>query len=91
MMSSIEIVKQTLFTQWNLMRWVRLIAGLFFAVQAVQIHDTIAGVIAAMLLVQAVTNTGCCGVGSCAVPTSTKKLDPGQEVEYEEIKQKNLN
>jgi hypothetical protein len=87
-MNSIETVKQTLFTQWNLMRWIRLAAGLFFAVQAVQIHDTIAGVISMILLVQALTNTGCCGVSGCAVPTTTKNPNAIQEVEYEEIKKK---
>lgn len=72
------------------MRWIRLVAGLFFAVQAVQIHDTIAGLISAMLLVQAFTNTGCCGVSGCAVPatTTTKKADPLQEIEYEEVQEK---
>jgi len=90
-MNSIETIKQTLFTQWTLIRWIRLIAGMFFAVQAVQIHDTIAGLISAMLLVQAFTNTGCCGVSGCAVPTSTKNSHLSQEVEYEEIKQKSLN
>lgn len=90
-MNSIEIVKQTLFTQWNLMRWIRLAAGLFFAVQAVQLHDTIAGLVSTILLVQALTNTGCCGVSGCTVPTSTKKSNLIEEVEYEEIKQKNLN
>jgi hypothetical protein len=90
-MNSIQIVKQTLFTQWNLMRWIRLAAGLFFAVQAVQLHDTIAGLVSTILLVQALTNTGCCGIGGCAVPASNKKSDLIQEVEYEEIKQKSLN
>lgn len=90
-MNSIETLKQTLFTQWNLMRWVRLVAGLFFAVQAVQIHDAIAGLLSTILLVQAFTNTGCCGVGGCTVQSATKPSDLSKDVEYEEIKQKNLN
>ncbi len=90
-MNAIETIKLTLLTNWSLMRWIRLLAGLFFAVQAVQLHDVIAGVIATMLLVQAFTNTGCCGVSGCAVPTTEKKSDLTQEVEYEEIKPKNLN
>lgn len=88
-MNTIESIKQTLFTQWNLMRIIRLGAGLFLAVQAVQLHDVIAGFISAILLIQAFTNTGCCGVSGCAVPTTTKNSNPTQEVEYEEVKDKN--
>ncbi len=87
-MNSIEAIKQTLFTQWSLMRVIRLVAGLFLTVQAVQMHDAIAGFISAILLFQAFTNTGCCGVSGCAVPATTKKSDAIQEVEYEEVKDK---
>jgi len=87
-MNSIEAIKQTLFTQWNLMRVIRLAAGIFLAVQAVQIHDAIAGFISAILLFQAFTNTGCCGVSGCAVPATAKNSDAAQEVEYEEVKEK---
>ena len=87
-MNSIEAIKQTLFTQWNLMRVIRVAAGIFLAVQAVQMHDTIAGFISAILLFQAFTNTGCCGVSGCVVPATTKNYDPTQEVEYEEVKEK---
>lgn len=83
-----EAIKQTLFTQWNLMRWIRLAAGMFLATQAFQMHDTIAGFISAILLFQAFTNTGCCGVGGCAVPTTNKNSEVTQEVEYEEVKEK---
>lgn len=87
-MNTIEAIKQTLFTQWNLMRIIRLAAGLFLAVQAVQLYDVMAGFISVILLFQAFTNTGCCGVGGCAVPTTTKASNSTQEVEYEEIKGK---
>lgn len=85
-MNSIESMKQTLLTQWNLMRVIRLSAGIFLTVQAVHMHDAIAGFIAVILLFQAFTNTGCCGVSGCAVPDSTKRSDAVQEVEYEEIR-----
>jgi hypothetical protein len=86
-MNSIETIKQTLFAQWNLLRWIRLVAGLFLAVQSLQLHDSITGFISAIFLFQALTNTGCCGVGGCAVPASSKNFDVNQEVEYEEIKE----
>ncbi len=87
-MNTIESIKQTLFTQWNLMRIIRLGAGLFLAVQAVQLHEVIAGFISTILLFQAFTNTGCCGVSGCAVPKTKKTLSPTEEVEYEEVKKK---
>jgi hypothetical protein len=87
-MNSIEAIKQTLLTQWNLMRVIRLGAGIFLAVQAVQMHDTIAGFVSAILLFQAFTNTGCCGTSGCAVPTNSKNTDAAQQVEYEEVKEK---
>jgi len=87
-MNSIEVVKQTLFAQWNLMRWIRLIVGIFLAVQAIQMHDAVAGFISVIFLFQAFTNTGCCGVSGCAVPMNTKNKDHIEEVEYEEVKEK---
>jgi hypothetical protein len=87
-MNSIETIKQTLFTEWNLMRWIRLGAGIFFAVQAIQIHDAIAGFISMIFLFQAVTNTGCCGVSGCAVPRDGKNPSTSEVVEYEEVKGK---
>ncbi len=86
MMNSIDAFRQTLFTQWNLMRLIRLVAGIFFAAQAIQIQDAMAGFISAIFLFQAVTNTGCCGISGCAVPTNSKNSEPTQVVEYEEIK-----
>lgn len=80
-----EVIKQTLFTQWNFMRALRLVAGIFFLVQAYMIHDTIAGFVGALLLFQALTNTGCCGVGGCAVPAQSKKAEAVTTVEYEEV------
>ncbi|HEY6063437.1 MAG TPA: hypothetical protein VIV35_07490 [Chitinophagaceae bacterium] len=79
----IAAVKQVLFTGWHLMRWLRLGLGIFITVQAIQNHDPFSGFIAAFLLFQAVTNTGCCGVSGCAVPVSKdppgKTVDPGFE------------
>ncbi|MEY4930617.1 MAG: hypothetical protein RI909_1341 [Bacteroidota bacterium] len=87
-MSSIETIKLTLFTNWNLMRWIRLAIGIYLAAQAIQLHDTLSGFVSALFLVQALTNTGCCGVNGCALPATSKKSDDFQEVEYDEIKNK---
>jgi hypothetical protein len=83
-----EAIKQMLLTQWNLIRIIRLTAGLYLVFQAVQLHDMLAGFISTILLFQALTNTGCCGVSGCAVPPSTKSSNTTQDVDYEEIKEK---
>ena len=84
-MDTLSSIKQTLFTNWNLMRWLRLALGLFIAYQAIQLHDSLSGIISIFFLFQAVTNTGCCGTNSCAVPATSKKEANEHDVKYEEI------
>lgn len=81
-----ETFKQTLLTNWNFMRWLRLSIGVYAAIQAVLMHDTVLGFFSAFFLVQAVTNTGCCGTQACVAPAVEKKSDNIEEVEFEEIK-----
>lgn len=66
------ITKETIFSGWHLMRWLRLGMGLYAATVAFQLHDPFSGFIAAIFLFQAISNTGCCGANGCAAPTSTK-------------------
>ena len=65
-----KAINQVLFTNWHVMRWVRLILGAFIAMQAVQAHDALAGLIAAFFLLQAITNMGCCNGSSCSILSS---------------------
>lgn len=80
------MIRQTLLTGWDAMRWVRLAMGVFIGIQAFQMHDTLAGLIAGFFLFQAITNTGCCGSRGCAVPT--QKLDKKEidSIPYETVK-----
>jgi hypothetical protein len=82
------MVKETLLTGWNFMRWLRLALGLFIGIDAIQMHQPISGLIAAFFIYQAVTNTGCCGVSNCAAPTVKNNSNTIEEIEYEEIKSK---
>lgn len=80
---------RTLFSDWNALRMFRLAIGIFVLVQAVSYRDGLAGAIAGIFLVQALTNTGCCGVRGCAVPKTNQKIQAiNQEVEFEEIQPK---
>lgn len=80
------MINQMLFTGWNFMRWLRLGLGSFIAVQAIQTSDPFAGFLAAFFLFQAVTNTGCCGAGGCAVPVSKADASKVKNVVFEEVK-----
>jgi hypothetical protein len=80
-----ETIKQTLFTNWHFMRWLRLGLGLVIGIQAIQNHEPVLGLLSAFLLFQAVTNTGCCGANGCAVPTSKKPSHKQEEIEFEEL------
>jgi hypothetical protein len=67
-------MKQTLFSNWHVMRWLRLVVGIIAGIQAVQFHETILGFLSAFLLLQSLTSTGCCGADGCA---SSKIKDAG--------------
>ena len=79
-----ETIKQTLFTHWNFMRWVRLVFGIFFAVQALQTHDTLVGIVSAFFLLTAISNTGCCGSKSCTMRNVQKNSIKAEKAEFKE-------
>jgi hypothetical protein len=81
-----ETIKQTLFTGWHFMRWLRLAFGILFILQAIDIHDSLMGIVGGFFLFTAVTNTGCCGAGGCVIPTRKDKEENMEEISYEEIK-----
>lgn len=80
--------KQRLTENWHLSRWIRLGAGLFIGFQAIQIHDGLSGLLASFFLLQAFTNTGCCGFNSCATPAAKPHEKSEEVVHFEEIKEK---
>jgi hypothetical protein len=63
---------QTLLSDWNLMRFIRLGLGVYIGIQAFETQSILSGLLAAFLLYQVVTNTGCCAANSCAIPTKKK-------------------
>lgn len=79
-------LKSTLLYNWNFMRVLRLGLGIFIAIQAVKTYDTFSGLIAAFLLFQAVTNTGCCGTQGCSTAIPKNNIDTIEDVAYEEVK-----
>lgn len=76
---------QTLFTGWHFMRWVRLVFGLVFLVQAINKPDTLLGLAAGFFLLTAITNTGCCGAGTCSVRARNQYNKERDEIQNEEM------
>lgn len=70
---------------FNLLRVLRLLFGVSMIVQAYVIKSLPIGLLGGILLFQGVTNTGCCGGGTCGVPLKQKEND-NNEIEYEEVK-----
>ena len=75
----------TLFTNWNLLRFIRLVLGVMIGMQAIATADWLAGMIAGVFLFQVVTNTGCCGINGCNTSYQTKAVSE-KEVEFIEVK-----
>ena len=80
------MIRETLLTDWNLMRILRLALGIYIAFQAVETQSMLSAIFAVFLLFQAITNTGCCGSNGCAVPIKKNNSGKTEEIEYEEIK-----
>lgn len=68
------------------MRWVRLVMGLFIAFQAFEMQSVLMAFLSAIVLFQALTNTGCCGASGCSVDVPKIKKDQVEDVKFEEIK-----
>ncbi|TRX15917.1 hypothetical protein [Flavobacterium franklandianum] len=79
------MIRETLLTDWNLMRILRLGLGSYVSVQAVETQSTISMIFAVFLLFQAFSNTGC-GSNGCAIPIKKNNSNKTEEIEYEEVK-----
>ncbi|MBC7554147.1 MAG: hypothetical protein H7257_09215 [Taibaiella sp.] len=82
--------KQRLFTNWHLVRIMRLGIGTMLLVTGIQNKEWAIGLFSLFFIYQAVTDTGCCSSGGYC-PPSVKRRNAGtpiydQEIEYKEIK-----
>lgn len=69
---------------WDFMRILRLVIGVFAAVQAIYTMDIILGIAAFVIGGMAIFNVGCCGVNGCSTSYKLSKKQ-NQAVEYEEV------
>ena len=76
-------------TNWHLMRWLRLAIALFLGWQLIQRPDIFTAFVATFFLFQALTNTGCCGAGGCAVPDRGNTTDDSNSEDSKTLQENN--
>ncbi|MEO0066429.1 MAG: hypothetical protein RI983_1755 [Bacteroidota bacterium] len=77
-------MKEIIFSNWNWMRVIRLLAGIAIIIQAIANKDTVFGVAGVLFTIMALFNTGCCGVGDCNTPIQ-KSNTSTEDITYEEV------
>ena len=77
-------MKQTILSNWTLIRFLRLGMGIAILVQAIIAKDVLFTFAGILFTAMPVFNVGCCGTAGCAAPP---KKDQGtlKEITYEEV------
>lgn len=78
-------MKQTIFSNWNFFRVVRLLAAIAIIIQAYLVKDVAFGVAGVVFGSMAIFNIGCCGFNGCATNIH-QNTNTSKEISYEEIK-----
>ena len=84
-------IKQRLFTNWHLVRMMRLGIGIMMLVAGIHSKDWTMGLFSTFFLYQAISDTGCCGTQACYTPKVAKRSSPtvsskDESIEFEEVK-----
>ena len=77
-------MKQAILSNWNFMRFVRLVLGIAIIVQSVLVKDWTMGILGLVFTSMPIFNIGCCGVGGCATPVK-KNVETTKDITYEEV------
>jgi hypothetical protein len=77
-------MKQSILSNWNFMRFVRLGLGIAIIVQSVMVKDWTMGILGILFTSMPVFNIGCCGLGGCATPVK-KNTEQTKDITYEEV------
>ncbi len=80
-------MKQSILSNWNFFRFLRLGIGIAILVQAVMARDVLFGIAGLLFASMAIFNVGCCGMGGCSTPnTPAKKTsETSKDIPYEEV------
>ena len=76
-------MKERIFSNWSVIRFLRLLIGTGAAVQGILQKEWILTVAGLFLLLGAALNYGCCGSTGCPVSYSKKQTE--KDTEYEEV------
>jgi hypothetical protein len=76
---------QSIWSNWNFMRFVRLVLGIAIIVQAVIARDWMMGILGTLFTSMPVFNIGCCGVGGCTTPAVKINTESTKDITYEEV------
>lgn len=77
-------MKQAIFNNWNVIRFLRLIMGIAILIQGFMAKDVLFGIAGLLFTGMALFNLGCCTTGNCAAPPA-KGNQQSKEIHYEEV------
>ena len=78
----------SIFTGWNVMRFLRLAIGVMAIVQAYNEGSWPLAAAGLFVMILAIANLGCCGSGGCVTGKSYERsnnLNKAEEITYEEL------
>lgn len=61
-------MRSLLLNNWNVMRIIKTLAGIYIVYEAVAREEVMIGFLAAILLYQGLFNVSACGIGGCNLP-----------------------
>lgn len=80
---------QSITSNWNLFRILRVALGVFILAQGIVSKDVFSMVLGLTFSGMALFNIGCCGAGGCATDaTYNKQSSQSEEVSFEEVTEK---
>lgn len=77
-------MKELIFKNWNIIRFLRLGIGIAIVVQAIMASDVMIALAGLLFTGMAVFNAACCGTSGCV--TLLNKENTSKEISYEEVK-----
>jgi hypothetical protein len=77
-------MRQTILSNWTLMRFLRLGMGVAILVQAIMAKDLLFAFAGILFIAMPVFNIGCCGTAGCAAPPK-KETGTTKDITYEEV------
>ncbi len=77
---------ERLLTNWDAMRWLRLVIAMLFLFAGISRSDPFAYAAALFFGFQALWNVGCCGAACAPTQNSTDLKDEVRDVSFEEVK-----